>query len=462
MSLLIAPLLLAAAQLPGDEDLVARFGDRLTVEARVYQMAGPSVVSIDVFGTVSRFGLFQQQPVRTQLGQGTGVVIDPSGLVITNAHVAAPFEPGLEAGSVEMEIAFGGDFGGARFKATVLNIDREWDLALLRIEAEGPFRAIPIEDSGELLIGEKVITIGTPYGNDHSITSGILSGMRRDVAVRTADGGRANLSGLIQTDAAINPGNSGGPLLNAYGQLIGINSATLMAADGIGYAIPVDRVREILGERLLDADRSTRFWAGMRVKENGRGLVVSELHPRGPAALAGLQRGDRLLRIDGAVIGSLQDYAARLLGHAAGEEVPLVVLDQAGEERQVELGLLPPELRETLGLLGFDARPDRITYRRGWQNRVMQVVRLTRVYRDTTAERLGLRVGDIVVAVRTTAANADDGWVPVRTMAELVSLVRGPDFKLDGDNIWVLRDEESFKGRLVFDDPDLAKRYREG
>ncbi|MBL7008856.1 MAG: trypsin-like peptidase domain-containing protein, partial [Planctomycetes bacterium] len=186
MSLLIAPLLLAAAQLPGDEDLVARFGDRLTVEARVYQMAGPSVVSIDVFGTVSRFGLFQQQPVRTQLGQGTGVVIDPSGLVITNAHVAAPFEPGLEAGSVEMEIAFGGDFGGARFKATVLNIDREWDLALLRIEAEGPFRAIPIEDSGELLIGEKVITIGTPYGNDHSITSGILSGMRRDVAVRTA------------------------------------------------------------------------------------------------------------------------------------------------------------------------------------------------------------------------------------------------------------------------------------
>ncbi len=462
MSWLLAPLLLAAAQLPGDEDLVARYGDRLTVEARVYQIAGPSVVSVDVFGSVRRFGLVRPESLRSPIGQGTGVVIDPSGLVITNAHVAAPMEPGLDPASVEIELAFGSDFSGGRYPATVLNIDREWDLALLRIEADGPFRAIPIEDSGELLIGEKVITIGTPYGNEHSITSGILSGKRRDVAVRTPDGGRATLTGLIQTDAAINPGNSGGPLLNAYGQLIGINSATLIAADGIGYAIPVDRVREILGERLLDADRSTRFWAGMQVQANGEGLIVTSLHPRGPATLAGLNPGDRILEIDGAEVASMRDYAGRLLGHESGDRVPLKVRDQGGRIKAVTLQLLGPEYRETFGLLGFNARPDRISYRRGWQNRVMQVVRLTEVYRDTAAERLGLRAGDIIVAVRTTVENSDDGWVPVRSMAELVSLVRGPDFKLDEDNIWILREEESFKGRLVFDDPDVALRYREG
>jgi len=462
MPWLLAPLLCAAAQLPGDEDLLARYGDRLTVEARVYQTAGPSVVSLNVFGTVNRFGIFGQESARSQLGQGTGVVIDPAGLVITNAHVAAPQDPGVVPGSIEVEVVFGSDFGGDRYPATVLSIDREWDLALLRIEGEGPYRAIPIEGDGDLLIGEKVVTIGAPFGNEHSITSGILSGKRRDVVVRGSDGGRALLSGLIQTDAAINPGNSGGPLLNAYGQLIGINSATLMDADGIGYAIPVDRVKEILGERLLNADRSTLFWSGMRVQENGRGLEVTALHPRGPAAQAGLRAGDRILQIDEAAVGTVQDYAARLLRHSAGETVPLTVMRDGQERRQIQLQLLEAQVRETFGLLGFDARPHRISYRRGWQNRVMQVVQLTKVFRDTSAERLGLRAGDIIVAVRTQTRDADDGWVPVRSLAELVSLVRGPDFRLDDENIWILRDQESFKGRLVFDDPDLAERYHEG
>ena len=461
MSWFLVPLLLAAAQLPGDEDLAARFGDRLTTEARVYQMAGPAVVSIDVAGTVRSFGPFRPSATHTSLGQGTGVVIDPSGLVITNAHVAVPQEQGLDPESIEIEVSFGSDFGAARHPAKLLSLDREWDLALLKIEAPGPFRFIPIEDSGELLIGEKVITIGTPFGNEHSITSGILSGKRRDVVVRTPSGGRAQLSGLIQTDAAINPGNSGGPLLNAYGQLIGINSATLIAADGIGYAIPVDRVREILGQRLLDADRSSRFWSGMRVRETAAGLEVTDLHPRGPAALAGLATGDRILSVDGEAVATLQDYAARLLEHDAGDGVVLRAERDGGRPREFGLRLRGAAERETFGLLGFEARPDSITYRRGWQSRTMRVLRLTRVFPGTSAERLGLEPGDIVVAVRTRAADEDAGWTPVRSMPELVSLVRGPDFRLDADNIWILRENESFQGRLVFDDPDLAARLRE-
>ncbi|RMH03525.1 MAG: PDZ domain-containing protein [Planctomycetota bacterium] len=469
--MLLLPLALALAaapQLPGDDDLLARYGDRLTIEARVYQMAGPSVVSIDIFARplASPFGgLFAGHPAtgeRQLVGQGTGVVIDPSGLVITNAHVAAPLEPGIDPDSVAIEVEFGTDFGGGRFPATVLNIDREWDLALLRIDAPGPFRAIPLQESGDLLIGEKVITIGTPFGNEHSVTSGILSGRRRDVTVRTPDGGTAELHGLIQTDAAINPGNSGGPLLNAYGQLIGINSATLMAADGIGFAIPVDRVKEILADRLLDTDRSTRFWAGMRVVERDGRLLVADLHPRGPAAVAGLRPDDRILEVDGQEVHSRREYAARMLGHRAGDTVALRVADRRGRNRGVRLELLPARLRETFGLLGFDAAPDRLRYQRGWQTRIMYVLRITEVYRGTAAEKLGLQPGDVIVAARTKERNEDDGWVPVHSLPELVSLVRGPDFRLDGDNIWILRGDESFRGRLVFDDPEIARRYREG
>ena len=460
MGPLLLPLLLAsAAQASTDADLASLYGDRWTPEAQVYRSAGPAVVSIDVYAPIQRrINFWETRTEVARVGQGTGVVIDPSGLVITNAHVAVPLEFGTRTDDIECRVSFADDFGGDVYATQILNMDREWDLALLKIQAPGPFYAIPLGRSDDLIPGEKLITIGTPYGNSHSITSGILSGVQRNVTVETPLGSKT-LAGLIQTDAAINPGNSGGPLLNIDGELIGINSATMLSADGIGFAIPVDRVREILGERLLDVDHSPRFWAGMTVRETEAGLAVTALHPRGPAKLAGAQVGDRILRVDGVPVASLQDYASQLLPHKSGDRVELRLARGIGN-RTVELDvpLLPARTRETFGLLGFDAVRDSVVWRRGNRRSRMPVLRVTRVHEDSGAERLGLEVGDMIVAARLRNPSEGEDWQPVRTLSELVSLVRGPNFEFDEENIWIIRGESSFRGRLVFDDPEIVAR----
>ena len=457
LALSLAPA--ALAQLPDETDLAARYGERLSMEARVYRSAAPGVVSIDVEADLWTWDLFRGRRIRTgrkSVGQGTGVVIDPAGLVITNAHVAVPLEEGIDPDSVLCRVSFPEEFGGETLPTRILNLDREWDLALLKIEAPAGrrFQAVPLGDSGDLLPGERVVAIGTPFGNSHSVTSGILSAVHRDVTLPGPDGRPRTFAGLLQTDAAINPGNSGGPLLNVYGEVIGINNATLLGADGIGYAIPVNRVREILDDRLLDADRSGRFWAGMRVEGGGQGLVVRSLHPRGPAARAGLRVGDRILAVDGVPVDSETAYATQLLPHQAGDQVALRV-ERDGHRLELRLELLPAEARDTYGLLGFEAVPETLYYGRGFARRRLQVLRVTRVFEGTGAAELGLRPGDLILAVALDRGDRSDPWVPVRTVGELVALIRGPDFRRQGENVWILRDEESYRGHLSFDDPDL-------
>ncbi len=458
-ALLLALLLPAVPQIPVDQDLAELYGDRFTPEARVYRSAGPSVVSVDVFANrLDRRGALSLRPVtRAQVGQGTGVVIHESGLVITNAHVALPEDPWLDRSSVSFEVAFAEEFGGERYPARLLSVDEEADLALLGIEAERRFKAIPLGRSDDLLKGEKVIAIGSPFRNSHSITSGILSGMHRDVEVQDRRGRRRHLEGLLQTDAAINPGNSGGPLLNIYGELVGINNATMQLADGIGFAIPVDRVRRILDERLLEADGASRFWIGMRVRTDGENRPVAALvHPRGPAARAGLQDGDRLLAVNGQPVTSREELAAELLPHAPGDRVRFRILRPAdGREREAVVVLEAGERRDNYGLLGFEARRAAIVVRRGgWPER-LPILRITRVYPDTSAAALGLREGDYLVGVRLKDRPEGQEWTLVSSVSQLVALVRGPDFDLEHPNLWVLRGDETYHGQLVPDDPDL-------
>ncbi len=462
-ALFAASLALLAQGLPAEQEFAAHYGERWTPEARVYQLAGPAVVSIDISGDIlRRVGFGQVQRRHGLIGQGTGVVIDASGLVITNSHVAVPDEPGVDPKSITIQVSFAERFGGRSYAATVLSIDRQWDLALLKIEGKGPFHTIPLGRSDDLLPGERVVTIGTPYGNQHSVTSGILSGMARDIEVTPPGGGKpVQISGLLQTDAPINPGNSGGPLLNVYGQLIGINSATMLAADGIGFAIPVDRVREILDSRLLDVGHSQRFWAGMTVVDGGGEALpkVTCVHPRGPARAAQIEVGDRIVSVDGQPVHAVGDYATLLLPHRAGDTVRLGLRSPDGKKRTVQLRLLPPEDRDTIGLLGFDARREWINYRSdGWIQR-LPVLRITKVYPGTGAADLGLKPGDVVVAVRVKEGSGrESDWVPVRTLDSLAALVRSPDFALDGENLWVLRRDESFRGHLAFDDPEICCR----
>jgi len=441
--------LTAQVEIPDNLSLAEFMGDRWTVEAQVYSQIGPAVVSIDVSGAIQQsawpFGRSQRK--EGALGQGTGVLIDASGLLITNAHVAAPQGNGIEAKSFKLQVSFADEFGGAIYPATLLNVDHEWDLALLKIEAPGPFAYTPLGSSADLIKGEKVIAIGTPLGNSHSITSGVLSGVHRNITIGV-NGGPKEIPGLLQTDAAINPGNSGGPLLNAYGELIGINNATMQAADGIGFAIPVDRVAEILEQRLLNAGRSSRFWAGLVVEEIDGKLIATEVDQRGPAASAGIKRGNVIAGINGEAISTLTDYATYMLPLSAGEKVSLDV-GSTQNQQVISFELLPTRGRDTIGYLGFDATRDVVVLRRsnGYRSRV-PILRVTKVYSNTSAENLGLQVDDAIVGVRMESARRGSQWQEVRSLSELVSLLRGNKVAQSGDNLWVLRGEESFKGRL--------------
>ncbi|TAH38492.1 MAG: PDZ domain-containing protein [Planctomycetota bacterium] len=454
----IAPLLLTVAcQLATNDDPAALYGERWTPEAQVYKLVGPGVVSVEVYATVNNYfwGTRQEVPV----SQGTGVVIDPSGLVITNAHVVTVSDRGADARTAWCEVTFSEDFGGRKYRAEIVNVDQEWDLALLRIEGKGPFRAIPLGSSDDLIKGEKVIAIGTPFGNSHSITSGILSGYHRDVTIQTPEGPKT-FQGLLQTNAGINPGNSGGPLLNVYGELIGINNATNPNADNIGFAIPVNQVREILDHRLLETDHTSHFWAGLKVEDGPEGGVrVSSLHPRGPAAKAGLRIGDRVLEVDDRTVRSRSEFASALFAHG-DDKIVRVRAEQGGKRNDLTLELVAPELRDSFGLLGFQAVRDTIVVRtrRNW-TQPLNVLRVTQVFAGTGAERLKLLPGDMIVAVRVQPGReGGDGWTPVQSFAALVSLVRSPDFVLDSENLWILRGEESFHGRLTFDDPEITAR----
>ncbi|MDP6128305.1 MAG: trypsin-like peptidase domain-containing protein, partial [Planctomycetota bacterium] len=327
--LTVLPLLLLAPQgLSATEHEISELlGDRWTVEAEVYSQAGPAVVSIELEGIVRQRDFFgRSRKQEGQLGQGTGVVIDSTGLVITNAHVAAPEGPGIEVQKIW--VSFAEEFGGARLEAKLLNAAPEWDLALLKIEAPGPFRSVPLGSSKGLLKGEKVIAIGTPFGNDHSITSGILSGYHRNITVRTPSGSK-EMPGLLQTDAAINPGNSGGPLIDSQGRLIGVNTAIITpsgASAGIGFAVPVDIVKRIVPQ-LIEHGKVTRPGLGITVVDdsiaqrlNIKGVIVANVESGSGADRVGLQGisrnqqgeyilGDVIVAVKGMIVESYDQLA---------------------------------------------------------------------------------------------------------------------------------------------------------
>lgn len=430
-------LALPAAQLAptGADAVPVSRAARETPESRVYRMAGPSVVSISVQAPVrNRFRSPRSagSSELREIGSGTGVVIDETGLVVTNAHV-------VQHGT-QFVLHFNPDLGGDSYTATLLNADAEWDLALLKIDDIRRFPAIPIGTSSDLVIGEKVIAIGTPFGISHSLTAGVLSGIHRDIPIE----GRV-YPGLIQTDAAINPGNSGGPLLNVRGELIGINNATNSRADGIGFAIPVDRVREILADRLLDADRSPRYWLGMRVEERDGCLFVNRIDATGPASAAGIEQGDCVAKVDGQPVTTLADYASALLPRNPGERIAIQIEGQSLPRR---VQLMAPEARDTHGLMGFEVEP--VTRRQSFF-RTETHLRITEVIDDSPAAALGLKSGDIIWQVRVRDNRNREDWHQPSSRAELLYIFRSEHFVRDGDNFWVLREGsevQSLQGHL--------------
>ncbi len=436
-SLLVLGALLppAAAQDP--------LGDRRrTPVVEVIERVKPAVVSIttNVPRQAWPFGL-----VDTPGPSGTGVVIFEDGFIITNFHVVN--------GANHIQVRFDETDDDRVYDALVVSRKPEEDLALIKIEGEEPFHTVTLCETDPLL-GEPAIAIGNAFGHSHTVSTGIVSGLHRNIQTREG----LRFDNLLQTDASINPGNSGGPLLNINGELIGINSAMQGTAENIGFAIPVSHVRKVLSEQLL-ALSEARAWLGFDVDEST--LIVEHVVPEGPAARAGLVVGDRLTALAGHLLtsleGDLHDVYRRVrISIQPGKEVALAVQRGTSEQKLalVAWNKVDGILFERLGL-GLETV--RIGRRGG-----DAFLRVTAVQDQGPGWRAGVKIGDILHTVQRPGPGRRATWfqrpddlagVVMRIPAEtelLIEVVRD----LDGDGLFFEQDpnsdySEKFRGPLV-------------
>jgi serine protease DegS len=273
----------------------------------------------------------------------SAVIIDPEGYLVTNYHVIA------DAAEVRVQLD-----DGRIVEPDIVGVDRETDLALLKVEL-GLLPAVPFGSSAALRIGDVVLAIGNPYGLTKSVTQGIVSATGRGLL------DLVTFENFIQTDAAINAGNSGGALVNARGELVGINTAVLAqdaATEGIGFAIPVDLVRGVV-DQIKQHGRVIRGWMGLvpddltsaeqqALELDGEiGILLLSVHEDGPAARAGLERGDVILSMNGEAIMSRRQALLISASKDPGDEVDIVVL-RNGE--RIEVTVIAGERPETYQL----------------------------------------------------------------------------------------------------------------
>ncbi|HHV07887.1 MAG TPA: trypsin-like serine protease [Firmicutes bacterium] len=297
----------------------------------VAERVGPTVVGI---ATRQRaydwfYGAVEQG------GVGSGVIFDPAGYILTNDHVVAG------AGSIVVTLA-----DGRQLAAEVVGTDPGMDLAVVRIRAKDLTPAI-FGDSDRLRVGELAVAIGNPLGLEfqRSVTAGIISALGR--TIQTDDG--KILENLIQTDAPINPGNSGGPLVNAKGEVVGINSAKAQAAEGMGFSIPISQVRPIV-EEILAYGRVRRPWLGIYAAEINReisayfnlsqkeGVIALDVYNGSPAGTAGVKPGDVITHIGSTRIGTLREFTSAVSRLKVGVKTKLSL---KRDSRSLTLTIVP-------------------------------------------------------------------------------------------------------------------------
>lgn len=294
---------------------------RETPLVRAVKRAQTAVVNIHSEKTANdKDTIFGGTPGRKVNGMGTGIIVDERGYIVTNQHVIADVE------SLRVTL-----HDGSSFNARVINFDKKTDLAIIKVEPTTPLPVMPLGTSADLMLGETVVAIGNAFGYEHTVTSGILSQVARDVEVNETQA----YKNLLQTDASINPGNSGGPLINLEGHVVGINVAIRAGAQRIGFAIPIDDARKVIA-RLLNGRKLSGTYHGILCHDVKKSvermrLVVDGVESGSPAATAGFQPGDVILQAGGVAVTDQVDLERLLLGHAAGEAVPLVV--SRGESR---------------------------------------------------------------------------------------------------------------------------------
>jgi putative serine protease PepD len=308
----------AARALPATEGPLTGLKQSGNSVSQIYRAASPAVVS-----------------VRSGDGEGTGLVVESDGTIVTNEHVVGSAQ--------SVQVRFGDR--GATVDAEVLGADASSDLAVLKVAASnvGGITPLRLADSDAVKVGDQVVAIGNPFGLDRTATSGIVSAIGRQI--EAPDG--FSIDKVIQTDAPINPGNSGGPLLDTQGKVIGINSQIASGGSGgnvgIGFAVPSNKVREVI-PALAKGTTIERPYLGVSTTESAQEVTVAEVKPGGPAGKAGLRTGDVVVAIDGKTVGEASDVAAAIAGKRPGDTVAIEV--RRGGQSQtvdVELGTRPAQ-----------------------------------------------------------------------------------------------------------------------
>jgi serine protease Do len=290
--------------------------ERETPEVCAVKRALPSVGNIHTEKSANsnaQNSIFSSDKGRKINGMGTGIVVDERGYIVTNYHVIADVDT--------IRVDF---HDKSSYLARRINVDRENDLALIKIDPLHPLPVMPTATSSDLMLCEKVIAIGNAFGYQSTVTVGYISFLGRDVEANETQSYR----NLIQTDAAINPGNSGGPLVNLLGEVVGINVAIRAGASKIGFAIPIDDARKAIA-RLMSVEQIDHTYHGVICKDvrsgSSRMLVVDGTQPESPAALAGLKTGDVIVKAGKFEIMDAVDLERAFLGHPAGDKVDLSI-----------------------------------------------------------------------------------------------------------------------------------------
>jgi S1-C subfamily serine protease len=319
------------------------------VNVMVYQSINRCVVNINTKSVqTNRFMMFE---VPTE-GEGSGSIIDKAGHILTNFHVVD--------GAKEIQVTL---FDGRAYRARLVGVDPETDMAVLKIEApKESLYPVPFGSSTNLLVGQRVLAIGNPFGLERTLTTGIISSLDRSLPARRT---QRTIKSIIQIDAAINPGNSGGPLLNSRGQMIGMNTAIASKTGentGVGFAIPVNTIARVVPQLIAHGHMSRPESGVGPLFPTDRGLLIATIVPGSPAEKAGLQgikfeekekrqgpflykyqtrdlsAADVIVAVDGKPVHSRDDYFSLIETKQAGDKITLTIL-RGGKQQQVSLKL---------------------------------------------------------------------------------------------------------------------------
>ena len=407
-----------------------------TVITDLAEEAKPSVVSIFPIQTVGRSRDGSGERVPNSTGSGSGVIVDPNGHIITNNHVVGD--------ATEVEVRFSDK---TKLFAQVIGKDPDTDLAVLKVTTDHPLPAARFGDSSSVKVGQWVLAVGNPFGLDRTVTLGVVSGIGRE---------NINLSryeNFIQTDASINPGNSGGPLFDLHGDIIGINTAIINFAQGIGFAIPSNMAKQVM-HQLIAKGKVVRAWLGVGLQpltpdlakkfgvDENEGVLVNEVFERDPAALAGIKPGDVITKVDGALVDTPNKLSRLVAGLEPGATTRVEVvrdgrrmnLDVALTERRDAVVMASlPQSRSDLKL-GIDVQDLTAGLADKFHLNETRGVLISKVEPGSLAQAEGLREGDLVKEVN----RVDTGTVGEFTIA--VSKVKRGDTIL----LRVLREGRAF------------------